>query len=153
EFGRTSGSQSVLVTRSGTNSFHGSAFDYFRNDVLDANDWFANSTGQPKPRERQNDFGGVFSGPIQKDKTFFFFSYEGLRAVQPQFRFVDVPSLSARENAAPNVKALIDGFPLPNGPSTGVDLSQLAASISNRGGVDASSIRIDHSLNSKLNFF
>src|SRR5215475_3031432 len=118
EFGRTSGSQSVLVTRSGTNSFHGSAFDYFRNDVLDANDWFANSTGQPKPRERQNDFGGVFSGPIQKDKTFFFFSYEGLRAVQPQFRFVDVPSLSARENAAPNVKALIDGFPLPNGPST-----------------------------------
>src|SRR6267378_4445457 len=70
EFGRTPGGQISIVTRSGANQFHGTAFDYFRNDKLDANDWFANYTGQPKPEERQNDFGGTFSGPILKDRTF-----------------------------------------------------------------------------------
>jgi hypothetical protein len=54
------------VTRSGTNQWHGSVFDYLRNDVFDANDWFANHNLLPKPEERQNDFGGTFSGPIFK---------------------------------------------------------------------------------------
>src|SRR5712692_7957815 len=83
EFGRTPGGQISIVTRSGSNSFHGTLFNYFRNDVLDAKDWFANFNHLPKPAERQNDFGGVFGGPILKDKTFFFFSYEGLRLRQP----------------------------------------------------------------------
>src|SRR5713226_3669124 len=69
EFGRTPGGQISIVTRSGTNQFHGTAFDYLRNDFLDANDWFANNTDLPKPQERQNDFGGTFSGPILKDKA------------------------------------------------------------------------------------
>src|SRR6266853_5786293 len=64
EFGRTPGGQISIVTRSGTNQFHGTVFDYLRNDVLDANDWFADSKGLPKPKERQNDFGGTFSGPV-----------------------------------------------------------------------------------------
>src|SRR5437879_7149494 len=72
EFGRTPGGQISIVTRSGTNQWHGALFDYLRNDVLDANDWFANSAGLPKPQERQNDFGGTFGGPILKDRTFFF---------------------------------------------------------------------------------
>src|SRR6202035_5788372 len=73
EFGRTPGAQISIVTRSGTNQFHGTAFDYLRNDAFDANDWFADSAGLPKPKERQNDFGGTLSGPIVKGKTFFFF--------------------------------------------------------------------------------
>ena len=84
EFGRTPGGQISIVTRSGSNQFHGTAFDYLRNDLFDANDWFADSVGLSKPQERQNDFGGTFSGPILKDKTFFFFSYEGLRLRLPQ---------------------------------------------------------------------
>src|SRR5258708_35086106 len=64
EFGRTPGGQISIVTRSGANQFHGTLFDYLRNDVFDANDWFANSVGLAKPKERQNDFGGTFSGPI-----------------------------------------------------------------------------------------
>src|SRR5882762_6202282 len=60
EFGRTPGAQISILTRSGANQFHGTAFDYLRNDLFDANDWFAGSKGLPKPRERQNDFGGVF---------------------------------------------------------------------------------------------
>src|SRR5206468_1350000 len=58
EFGRTPGGQISIVTRSGTNQWHGSAFDYLRNDVLDANDWFADYRHLAKPQERQNDFGG-----------------------------------------------------------------------------------------------
>src|SRR6266481_3222114 len=65
EFGRTPGAQISIATRSGTNQFQGTAFDYFRNDVLDANDWFSNHFGLPKPAERQNDFGGVLGGPLR----------------------------------------------------------------------------------------
>src|SRR3984957_7959198 len=86
EFGRTPGGQISIATRPGTNEFRGTLFEYFRNDVLDANDWFngyTNNPPLPKAEERQNDFGGVFGGPIIKDKTFFFFSYEGLRLRQP----------------------------------------------------------------------
>src|SRR6266404_3130388 len=83
EFGRTPGGQISIVTRSGTNAFHGTLFEYFRNDVLDARDWFVNFNNLAKPAERQNDFGGVFGGPVLKDKAFFFFSYEGLRLRQP----------------------------------------------------------------------
>src|SRR2546425_1400684 len=60
EFGRVPGGQISIVTRSGTNQFHGTAFDFLRNDLFDANDWFADFNKLPKPRERQNDFGGTF---------------------------------------------------------------------------------------------
>ena len=72
EFGRTPGAQISIVTRSGENQFHGTAFDYLRNDVLDANDWFANFNHLAKPKERQNDFGGTIAGPLRKDRTVFF---------------------------------------------------------------------------------
>src|SRR5712692_3444607 len=116
EFGRTPGGQISIVTRSGTNQFHGTAFDYFRNDVLDANDWFGNNLGLPKPEERQNDFGGTLSGPILKDRTFFFFSYEGLRLRLPQVAADTVPDLNARQSATPAVQPFLNAFPLPNGP-------------------------------------
>jgi hypothetical protein len=153
EFGRGSGAQIVLVTRSGTNHFHGSVFDYFRNDALDATDWFASNTGQPKPRERQNDFGGTLGGPIFKDKTFFFFSYEGLRVTQPIFQVSDVPSLEARANAPSIIKTFFNSFPLPNGPSTGEDLQQLATSAPNKGVLDETSLRIDQTLGAKWVLF
>ena len=99
EFGRTPGAQVSIVTRSGTNQFHGTLFDYFRNDALDANDWFANSRGLKKPAMRQNDFGGVLGGPMIKDHTFFFFSYEGLRLRQPQVEITEAPTICARITA------------------------------------------------------
>jgi hypothetical protein len=95
EFGRTPGGQVSIITRSGTNAFHGTLFEYFRNNGLDANDWFANYHGLPKPAERQNDFGGVFGGPLLKDKTFFF-SYEGLRLRLPITQETDVPDTASR---------------------------------------------------------
>ena len=97
EFGRTPGGQISIVTRSGTNGFHGTLFEYFRNDVLDARDWFVNFNHLPKPEERQNDFGGTLSGPIARERTFFFFSYEGLRLRQPATQQTAVPDAASRE--------------------------------------------------------
>ena len=70
EFGRTPGAKVSVVTKSGTNVFHGTAFEYFRNDVLDANDWFFSNKGVKKAALRQNDFGGVLGGPIVKASCF-----------------------------------------------------------------------------------
>jgi hypothetical protein len=156
EYGRMPGGQISLTTRAGTNSYHGDAFDYFRNDVLDAKDWFANYNNLPKARERQNDFGGVLGGHIVKDKTFFFFSYEGLRLRQPITGIESVPDLPTRAAiaaASPAEGLLVNAFPLPNGPQTGTDLAQYAATISSPGSLDTTSFRIDHSVNSKLQLF
>lgn len=73
EFGRTPGGQISIVTRSGTNDFHGTLFEYFRNNALDARDWFVNFNGLAKPEERQNDFGGVLGGPITQRQNVLLF--------------------------------------------------------------------------------
>src|SRR3989449_5398529 len=113
EFGRTPGGQISIVTRSGTNSFHGTLFEYFRNNVLDADDWFVNFNQLPKPEERQNDFGGVFGGPVIKDKTFFFFSYEGLRLRQPSTQQTVVPDNASRQQAPAAMQPFLTAYPLP----------------------------------------
>jgi hypothetical protein len=154
EFGRTPGAQISIVTRSGTNQFHGTAFDYLRNDVLDANNWFAESAGLHKPQERQNDFGGTLGGPILKDRTFFFFSYEGLRLRLPQTTLSTVPDLTARQKASPALAPYLNAFPMPNGtdtPATGS--AGFNSSYSNPASVDAYSLRIDDNLSGKASLF
>jgi hypothetical protein len=78
EYGRNSGAVVNVVTKSGTNQFHGDVYEYFRNTVLNAQGYF----NTVKPQENQNQFGGTFGGPIKKDRTFFFISYEGRRVRQ-----------------------------------------------------------------------
>jgi outer membrane receptor protein involved in Fe transport len=154
EFGRTPGGQVSIVTRSGTNAFHGSVFEYLRNNVLDASDWFTNFYGLNKPEERLNDFGGVIGGPIIKNKTFFFVSYEGLRVRQPQSMSVLVPSVDARNNAPDQMKPFLKAFPVPNGtvyPSSG--LANFNASFSNASTLNAFSVRVDQAVNDKLTLF
>jgi hypothetical protein len=161
EFGRTPGGQISIVTRSGTNQFHGTLFDYVRNDVLDANNWFADENNLPKPEESQNDFGGVLGGPIIKDRTFFFFSYEGLRLQLPQTALSTVPDLNARQspNAVPAMQAFLNAFPLPNGPEilnpngTPTGTASFNKSYANRSTLNAASLRLDHRLNDKLTLF
>jgi hypothetical protein len=167
EFGRQPGAQISIVTRSGTNQFHSTAFDYFRNDVLDANDWFngfTNNPPLPKAEERQNDFGGTFSGPIVKDKTFFFFSYEGLRLRLPQTTFTYVPDTNpvdpySRQFAAPALLPYMNAFPLPNGSEV-LDpngnhqgIAQFNGSYSDPGTLNAYSLRVDQKINDRLNLF
>ena len=79
QYGNSAGSVNNLVTKSGTNSYHGSVWEYFRNDKLDANDFFLNQSGTAKPPLRFNQFGGTFGGALIKDKLFFFGSYQGDR--------------------------------------------------------------------------
>jgi hypothetical protein len=123
EFGRTPGGQISIVTRAGTNAFHGTLFDYFRNSVLDANDWFANFNHLPKPAERQN-FGGVFGGPVFKDKSFFFFSYEGLRLRQPVTQTTAVPDAASRQQAPAAMQPFLNAYPVANGAEVGTGLAQ-----------------------------
>ncbi|HJX91660.1 MAG TPA: carboxypeptidase regulatory-like domain-containing protein [Pyrinomonadaceae bacterium] len=153
EFGRMPGAQVSVVTRSGTNDFHGDVFDYFRNDALDANDWFANSRGQSKPALRQNDFGGVVGGPIVKDRTFFFFSYEGLRLRQPQFAVTEAPTLAVRNAVPAALKPFIFAFPIPNGRDLGGGFAESFAGYSNPTTLDATSIRVDHSFSNTMTLF
>src|SRR5947208_7310774 len=78
EYGFSGGSAVNVVSRSGTNKFHGSVYEFFRHDSLDANDWFANRNGDPIPPLRRHNYGGTIGGPIFKNKTFLFFDYDGL---------------------------------------------------------------------------
>jgi hypothetical protein len=144
EYGRTPGAQISVVTKSGTNAFHGTAFEYFRSDKLDANDWFANRNALARPELRQNDFGGVLGGPIRKDKLFFFGSYEGLRVRQPHVADTYVPSLASRQNAPAVVQPLLNAFPKPNGPDLGNGTAAFSASYSDPSTLNSSGIRIDY---------
>jgi hypothetical protein len=153
EFGRTPGGQISMVTRSGSNQFHAIAFEYFRNDVLDANDWFANHNNLGQAALRHNDFGGVIGGPIIRDRTFFFASYEGMRLRLPQSATTDVPSKAARTIAPSAIQPYLNEFPIPNGPVAASNFATYSATYSNPSTIDAFSIRIDHNLNGKLSVF
>jgi len=104
EFGRAGGAVINVVTKSGTNEFHGGAFEYFRDEALNANDPIAKANqaraGQPNRRAKLqiNQFGGRFGGPISKNRAFFFFTYDGQRASVPQV--MDVPNINAAPLAA-----------------------------------------------------
>ena len=90
EYGRNSGSQVIVTTKAGTNGFHGTAFEFLRNQVLDGKNFF--TPAGTKPIFRQNQFGGTFGGPIIKNKTFFFASYEGTRSTQQITALTNVPT-------------------------------------------------------------
>jgi len=92
EYGFSGASVVNMITRSGGNSFHGSAYDYIRNKIGDANDWFANQAGSPLPPVHRNNFGGTVGGPIFKNKTFFFFDWDGTRSSDLTRRSAGVPS-------------------------------------------------------------
>jgi hypothetical protein len=92
EYGRSIGSVLNLVYKSGTNDFHGSAYNFLRNSVLDANTFVNNSRGVPLASFKRNQFGGVLSGPIRKNKTFFMTSFEGLRQRGFRERLGTVPT-------------------------------------------------------------
>lgn len=154
EFGHTPGGHVLLTTRSGTNDWHGALFEYFRNDVLDANDWFANAANKPRAPERHNDFGGSLGGPIRKNTTFFFLSFEGARLRLPQTLIQTVPSESARTAGSASVSALLKAFPAPNGAiSADGNTAVFTGTASNSATLDAGSVRIDHRIGDRISIF
>lgn len=107
EFGRSSGGVVNIHLKSGTNAFHGNAFEFLRNDALDANDFFNNKFGRPKPPFRQNQFGGTFGGRIIRDRTFFFMDYQGGRVRQAQTYLSTVPTPKMRNGDFSELKRVI----------------------------------------------
>jgi hypothetical protein len=108
EYGRNSGAVVNVVTKSGTNAFHGSFYEFFRNDVLNAHPF--TFFPAPKPEFRQNQFGGTLGGPIRKDKTFFFASYEGRRSVQGVLsQPINVPTAAEVTNGDFSAAGLANG--------------------------------------------
>src|SRR5882762_965745 len=119
EYGRNGGAVVNIVTRSGTNQFHGTAFEYFRNNALDARNFF-NTSDQPKAPFHNNQFGGSIGGPIMKDKTFFFLDYEGQqeRVGVVTLACVPDPAQIAADGGATNAvtAAMLQFWPKPNIP-------------------------------------
>lgn len=170
EFGRTPGAQVSILTRGGTNKFTGSVFEYFRDDALDANDWFANRSRLPKPPLRVNNYGGVIGGPVYfprvgdgggpafysgKDRTFFFFSYEAQPFTLPQTRLTHVPTVAFRQAAPAGLRPFLNSYPLPNGPVLANQplLAEFNAVFADRSDLNTYSIRIDHNLTSRFQIF
>ena len=96
EWGRLAGGVLNLSTKSGSNNWHGEVYEYIRNKVLNANDWFSNNAGLARPPFTQNQFGGNIGGRVIRDKTFFFFQYEGFRLRQGQTFTTTVPTAAER---------------------------------------------------------
>src|SRR3984893_8151312 len=114
EFGRGTGGQVNIVTKSGTNQFHGTAFEYLRNDVLDAADFFTNKNKGKKNPLHRNQYGATLGGTIFKDKLFFFLSYEGFRQVAPTVSLTRVPTAAERATVTdPISKSLLQFWPDP----------------------------------------
>ena len=110
QYGRDAGAIVNLVTKTGSNSFHGSLFEFWRNDVLNANDFFLNENGTPRPELKQNQFGGTIGGPIVKDKLLFFGSYQGTRQINGVFnRETFYSPLTTNDRSAASIAKLFAG--------------------------------------------
>lgn len=97
EYGESAGAVTVVETKSGSNDFHGTAWEFLRNDKLNANTFFNNRSGIARPGFRRNEFGGTIGGPIVRNKTFFFGDYQGIRLTQPQTYTSTIPTLAQQQ--------------------------------------------------------
>jgi carboxypeptidase family protein/TonB-dependent receptor-like protein len=130
EYGRSPGATVSVTTKSGTNEYHGAAYDYFRNDSLDANNFFSKRAGQPKPANDQNQFGGNLGGPLVKDRAFFFVDYEGTRITRGVTRITRVPTAAERAGVfASAVRDPLTGQPFPNNTIPASRIDPTAAAI------------------------
>ena len=109
EYGRSGAAVLNATIKSGSNEFHGSGWEFFRNDKLDAADYFEDANGIPKGELRQNQFGATFGGPVIKNKIFFFADYEGLRRIQGTVEQGSVPTLAERNSGYTDMSDLITG--------------------------------------------
>jgi hypothetical protein len=97
QYGNSAGGVTIVLTKSGTNELHGSAFEYLRNSALDANTFFSNQAGKAKAPYRRNEYGFTVGGPIRKDQTFIFADYQGTRIVQPATQVDTIPTLAQQQ--------------------------------------------------------
>jgi hypothetical protein len=151
EYGRAAGGIMVAVTKSGTNELHGSAFEFLRNDALDARNFF----DRRKPEFRRNQFGFTLGGPVVRDRTFFFGSFEGLREAKGITRVAVVPDDQARLGRLPGQspitvdarsQPIIDLFPRANGRVFGDGTAEFVGTTNRTSHDDFFTVRMDHVL-------
>ena len=175
EVGHSLGPQMNIVTKGGSNDLHGTLFEFFRNDALDANDYFANTLTAPKQPLRMNQFGGNIGGPIIKNKLFFFTNYEGIRQRTTAINSLyEIPSAYVRSQFVPAMQPVLDQMaPLPAGctaipapascavpntidtgnPAAGADLVYDPAALPTTLREDSGSFRLDYNLSDKDRLF
>jgi hypothetical protein len=160
EYGKTSGGVINAITRSGTGSFHGSGYEFLRNSALDARNFF---DGPQIPPFKRNQFGGSIGGPIIKERTFFFFDYEGIRQSKGITAVTTVPSLDARNGLIhdsagnpitvtidPAAQAALAFYHLPNGPVTSnPDIARYSFSGQQVVSENFYTTRLDHKISEK----
>ena len=154
DMGRQAGGQVSVVTKSGTNKFHGSAFYFIRNDAFEAANFFTNKLGSPKRKLRQNQYGGTIGGPIVRDKLFFFYSWEGLNLNNPSAATSSVvPTAAERASVLdPTSRKLLAFFPLPNVPGAPAGTANFVANAPNTTKDNTHLIRGDYLIGSKDRF-
>jgi hypothetical protein len=161
EYGRNSGSVFNIVVKSGTNDFHGTAFEFLRNDALDAKNFFETLPGGTKGPFRNNDFGGVFGGPIVHNRAFFFVAYEGERERVTSPFTVNVPT--AAQLAAADTQNALRGITSRNALSTTVlglfppanssGTNNLVFGAPNQNGNDNGVVKVDHRFSERFQLF
>jgi hypothetical protein len=147
EFGKRPGAQVIVVTQSGTNQLHGSAYEFLRNNVLDAPNYF--DVGSAPPFQR-NQFGASLGGPVKKNKTFVFANYEGYRQHLHQTSVAFVPDLASRAAAVASVKPLLNLWPTPSASDPDFNgISAYSSSPLQTIQEDFGTVRLDHSFSPK----
>lgn len=145
--GRT-GAEAFVITRSGSNSFHGEFFGSVRDNSWAARDWFANSQGLAYPRPNYNDLGGVFGGPLWRNRTFFFLAIENSHLRDSGIELTSVPSIAARQSAPEVLQELFNAFPTPSGPDLGGGEAEGLIGLGRTASLGSYSARIDQVLGS-----
>ena len=140
-----------VATRTGTNTPHGAAFEYLRNSALDAKNFF-DVPSQPIPAFRRNQFGASLGGPLHRDRTFFFLSYEGLRERKAITSVATVPAAGVRAGAVASVVPFLNLYPLPNGPlNADGRTASYSTSVVQPAREDFGLVRVDHRLLNEWN--
>jgi hypothetical protein len=154
EFGRSAGAQITMTSRAGSSNFHGTLYYYFRNQSMDANDWFANANRLGRGSTHENRPGGVLGGPIVKGKTFFFISLDQLHLTAPYTVIDTVPNLAVRQSTSAALQPFLNAFPVPNSPVQLTDGgAQFESVVSNPSKADTVSLRLDQILSGKATLF
>jgi hypothetical protein len=153
EFGRMPGATLSITSRSGTNSFHGATLYRIRNAVLNANDWFANQAGYGRLRLSLHDFTQTLGGPLKRNRTFFFFSYQRIGLRQPYVWRQVVPSSAGRQAAADWAQPLLDLYPAPNRGDFPGGTGEWVGRTARPAGLDTGGLRLDHALTSRISLF
>jgi hypothetical protein len=153
EMGRLPGAQIAITSQSGANQWHGSLEYQWRNEILTANDWFANQASLSRGAARLNEISQTLGGPVRPNRTFVFISFQHLGLMQPYVWNQPVPSIAARQTAATWAQPVLSIYPLPNAGSLTAGIGDWAGRSEQPAALNAGSARADQAIGSRVSLF